>query len=479
MKQNLRLGVLNAEQCQRIFDAALQILRDTGVSIKEPDCLKMLVDAGCTAEGDRVRFPESVVRAALETAPHNVDIYNREGKKVATLDCEGKNTYFAPGICNIYRFDVNTGERRKCVKQDVFDSGVLVEQLQNFTFSNGLAFSDDCPPELATAYEVQNLLMSTTKPCVPGGTSLMEQKVIIDLFAAVAGGLDKLQEKPNLISVGAVAGPLDHSDENLKALMYSFECGLPTLYVAAPMIAATAPATVGGAAAVSVADNMVGLVLSQLVKKGNPYIGSCFIDIMDVRTTAFAHTAPEFTLGTIAVSDVLHYLGLPTLAHLGTSDSTTFDQQAAFDITSQLYSGMMSHVNVGMFSGFLETAMSGSLEAVVFADEAIGHLHHITRGFELDDDALGLDTVDEMGPGGNYLGTLHTLENYGEHWRPSLFVRQSWEAWQGNGAKDCGQRANDRVKALLANGVRVPLAEETIQKLQSIMDAAEAELKNA
>ena len=57
----------------------------------------------------------------------------------------------------------------------------------------------------------------------------------------------------------------------VETLLYMFEKGIPTPYIAAPMIGATAPVTVGGAVALGIADNMVGLVLSQWISRDSMY----------------------------------------------------------------------------------------------------------------------------------------------------------------------------------------------------------------
>ena len=55
---------------------------------------------------------------------------------------------------------------------------------------------------------------------------------------------------------------------------------------------------------------------------------------------SFAMSSPEYSLGAAAACDVFRYLNLPFEVHLGCTDSPIFDQQAAFDIGIQLYTGI-------------------------------------------------------------------------------------------------------------------------------------------
>ncbi len=477
MCEKLKLQILKEEQCEKIYQSAIKILNDTGADVKDAHCRELLAAAGCKVDGIRVYFPEELIQKSFESAPDRIKIYNKYGEIAAVLDAKGENNYFAPGVCAIYRYDLETGERRPTVLKDIYEAGLVEETLENFTFANGLAYANDCPQELATAFEAQQLLLTCSKPFTSGGVSLMEQKVIFDLCAAVAGGMDALREKPMVIAPASLGAPLDHHEENLKAMMYSFEVGVPVFYIVSVMMAATAPATIAGSAALALADNIVALVLSQLVRKGNPYIGGGFIDLMDMRNLTAVHTSPEFALANLALSDVFHYLGIPSVAHLGSTDSAIFDQQAAMDITAQLYSGLLSGVNFSMFSGFLESAVGSSLEALVFADDTLGYLKKIIAGVEISDETLGLETIDEVGPAGSYIGTDHTLDYYPEHWQPTLFARQNYEAFVKSGSLDYQAKANQRIKEIIAKGIQKPLDDEIVKKMEVIMEKAVEQLK--
>ena len=183
-------------------------------------------------------------------------------------------------------------------------------------------------------------------------------------------------------------------------------------------------------------------------------------------------TAPELALGGAASSDVYRHLGIPGVCHMGMTDSPVFDQQAAMDVTAQLYTAMLSGANLNFFSGFLETAMSGSLEVLYFANDVVGYLDRIIGGLEISAETLALDVIDQVGPEGNFLGEEHTLEHYQENWRPGTLARPNWASFVAGGSKDYRDRANEKINEILSQRVKKPLPEGTLARLDEIMEEA-------
>lgn len=478
INQSVQFQVLNDTQCKVIVESAMRILENTGCCMKNERARNILKEHGCTVEGERVKIPFELVGRCLDTIPEEITLYDREGNPALLLGSRTGNSYFVPGMCNVYRMDINTGERRLSLKKDAFEAGLLVEALPNIDLACGLTLISDCEPELAAAYEVRELLEATTKPLLLMTTNILEIETTYRMCCEVAGGEENFKKRPFAVAGASSTSPLTHNDENVEALLYMFEKGIPTPYIAAPMVGATAPVTLAGAVALGIADNMVGLVLSQLVNPGCPVMGSCFVDMMDMQTTSFTMTAPELALGGAASADVYRFLNIPCVCHMGMTDSPVFDQQAAMDITAQLYTAMLSGINLNFFSGFLETAMTGSLEVLYFANDAVGYLDRIIGGLEMNEETLALDVIDEVGPEGNFLSEEHTVENYPKNWRPGTLARLNWKTYTEGGAMDYKARVNEKIREVLGRGVQKPLSEDLLHRLDSIMEKAHEEFRN-
>lgn len=476
--QSVQFKVLNEGQCREIVHAAFRVLERTGCNVHHEGAQKLLQDAGCRIDGIRVNIPTYLLEKAIRTAPSQITIYDREGNPALHLGAKnGKKSYFVAGLENQYRIDLETGEKRLTTKQDAAEAGLVIEALPNVDVACGLSCISDCTPQLADVYEVRMLLETTTKPLLIWNFEKDSIKTQVEMCAAVVGGLDKLLAKPFVIAGGAATTPLAHSEDALDKLLYMFELGLPTPYVAGTMLGGTAPVTLAGSFVIGLADTLVGLLLSQLVNEGCPFIGTCFTDLIDMKTMAFSFTNPELSLGQAASADIFRYLDMPFAVHLGCTDSPVFDQQAAFDIGIQIYTGILSGSNLNYFLGYLETAMSSSLESLVFGNEAIDYVRRIVEGVEVSTETLAEDVIDNVGPGGNFLGEEHTMKHFRENWVPTNFVRTSYDKWAADGKRDFKDRAKEKVKEILAQGPRKPLSPQVLAELDTIIERAEKKYK--
>ena len=124
--------------------------------------------------------------------------------------------------------------------------------------------------------------------------------------------------------------------------------------------------------------------------------------------------------------------------------------------------------------------MTGSLFQLVMADEIIGMCRRICQGIEVTENSIALDTIREVGPGGNFLSEDHTLANFKkEHWQPCLMDRFNYEAWVSHGEKTMSDRIKERTREILDTHKGPKVSEAIQKKITSILeDAEKRERKN-
>ncbi|MDD4262316.1 MAG: trimethylamine methyltransferase family protein [Syntrophaceticus schinkii] len=474
--QSVHFKVLSDQQCEKIIGAALEILERTGVDINCEEALSLLKEAGCFIDGKRVRIPSYLIKKALQTAPSRVVLADRNGNRKLFL--EGNNSYFGLGPTCPNFIDAETGERRKATKQDVVNTAVVADKLPNIDYVMSLSMISDHTPALADVHEVHAMLQYTTKPLAGWAFNAAGMQDIIDMCSVVAGSLEELQRNPFIVLYSEPTSPLTHSNDALKKLLLTAENRIPVVYTPGMIIGGTAPVTLAGALAVGVADNLTGLLLSQLKREGAPFIGAAPGGPMDMATMQHCYGAPELLLQQAASTDIYHYLKLPIWGTAGTTDSKIVDEQAAIDDAIQVFAGALSGAHLIHDVGFIDLGMTGSLEQMVLCDEIIGYVRRFVYGLEINDETLALEVVDQVGPGGQFLGTKHTFRNFKERsWKPTLFDRRSFEQWEKDGKKTMGQRVHEKVKQILDEHQPQLLPEEVIKQLDAIVDRAEARIK--
>ena len=127
---------------------------------------------------------------------------------------------------------------------------------------------------------------------------------VIDMAAIVAGGHDQLRQKPFIFNYCEPIPPLNHPAESTEKLYISAENRIPVVYMPYCMMGGTSPQSFAGSLAQCNAEVLTGLVLTQLVSEGTPFIYGAMPSIMDMKSTIGSYGAIEFHLLVAAASEM-------------------------------------------------------------------------------------------------------------------------------------------------------------------------------
>jgi trimethylamine--corrinoid protein Co-methyltransferase len=153
----------------------------------------------------------------------------------------------------------------------------------------------------------------------------------------------------------------------------------------------------------------------------------------------------------------------------GASDSKVFDAQAAAEAALTLWDNALNGANLIHDVGYLDCAMTGSLEFVAFCDELIGWLRRYLRPLEITEETLALDLIHEIGPDGHFMESRHTLRHVREDWCPTLFDRLDFHRWAAQGATTLQERARRKVEAILVGHRAEPLSSAALEAIEAIV----------
>ncbi len=466
---NARFEVLTKKERQTILEQTFRLLETNGVSIFSEEAKKYYTDNGCTVDGDTVKIPTDLVKKCISSAPSMIEMYDREGNP--SMHVGGRNTYVGPGPTCPNFFDVYTGERRPAKKNDAAITARLADGLEHMDFVMSLVMISDMQKDLADIHEVDAMIRNTTKPIITWAFNAKNLQGIVDLCATVAGSLEKLQEKPFLAVYCEPTTPFIHTKEALDKLILLAKNKIPCIYTPGMIMGATAPVTIAGAMSVGAADSLAGLVLSQLVQEGAPFIGGAPGGPMDMQTMQHSYGAPEWILLHAGSTEIFHELDIPVFSAAGCSDSKTVDAQSASEAMLQIYSALATGGNIIHDIGFMELGITGSALHMVMCNELVGEAKRFLKGIEVDEEHLAEEVIREVGPGGNYLAEEHTMEFFrDEVWFARLANRENYETWTENGSKDMTQRAQDQMLHLLKTHVPKPLSDEITAALDRMME---------
>lgn len=467
------LSLLTETQVKRLHSASLRILEETGVVFHGPEAVELLRGAGAEIIGNnRVKIPPCLVEEALCSAPSSVTIWDREGNRV--MELEGRNIYFGPGSDTLNTIDPYTGERRKPKEKDIGNISVICDYLSNIDFVMCMGIASDVPTKTSDLYHFKEMISNTTKPIIFTTWELNNLKAIHQMCTVVAGSESEFRKKPFAINYSEATSPLQHSKEATQKLLFCAEKDIPIVYVTGGFMGASVPVTVIGTVALTNAEFLSGLVVHQLKRKGARIIGGGSKSPMDMRTANGAYGGPEAYLLEAVQGEISSFYDIPFFGKGGCSDSKILDQQLAIDATEGLFLSGLSGINLIHDVGYMESGLTSSCDSIVLCNEIIGLVKRFIKGVEINDEALALDVINEVGPGGNFIATEHTLRLFKkEIWLPELLNRKNYDAWVNDGRKSLADVVNEKTRWILEHHKPTQITELIRKKLINIIEDSE------
>ena len=464
-----QFSLLSEGQIEGLHSAALEVLRHTGVRFHHRGALDMLKSAGAfISNGNLVRFPARLVEQALSSVPSRIVMCDRDGEPALFL--ESRRVHFGPGSDCLHILDYARGEHRRFTQADLVDGYHLCDALPEIDFAMSMGIPSDVEPALAYDAQMALMLEHTRKPIVFVTNDKASCQRAIDMAAVVAGGHEALREQQHVLLYSEPSSPLQQSETAIDKLMLMAECELPVVHSPAAMMGATAPITMASGLSMMVAEILSALVVHQLKRPGAPFVFGAGLHHLDMKSMQIAHPSPEFELTKGAITQLGHWYGMPTWGYAGTSDSKIMDGQAALESMFAVIMAQLSGTNLVHDVGYMESALTTSFEMIVLTDELIAMTDRFMQGIEVSEDTLLRDEIDQVGPGGNFLGTDQTLERYREFWYPGLLDRSRRHKWLEGGALTLEQRLNRRVKEIIAEHRPKPLAADAKERLLGILE---------
>ncbi|MBS3812878.1 trimethylamine methyltransferase family protein [Candidatus Bipolaricaulota bacterium] len=472
-----KLTIFTEEQHKRIYNGALEILERVGSEFHSEEAVSMLEGAGATVVDDNVvKMPSSMVENALNTCGKRLVLSDRNLNH--TMFLEGDNTYFGPGSETPYTIDPYTGERRSCEKNDVVRAATVVDKLENIDFVMSFALANDVPKANADLHHFEAMVKNTAKPILFTAWDLDGLKGIYEMSVAVAGGEEEFRTNPFILLYDEPSSPLKHSKEAVEKLIYSTEKGIPIQYVPTPSLGAAGPISLAGAYALTEAEYLAGLVLSQVVREGSTLIFGGGPTTMDMKTTVFSYSAPETMLSLALRKEAGDYLGVPAFNAGGFTDSKEIDQQAGLEVANSLNAAALAGGNIVHDVGYLESGMTSSLELLTIADEEISMIDRFIKSVQVNRETIGVDEIAKVGPGGNYLTSQQTISKFKEDvWSPDIIDRNVYEGWEEKGKKSLRDKAREKVQDILENHEPEELNDDVSNELAKIVEKYEKERK--
>lgn len=455
-----RLQLLSNEQIENIHEKALEVLETTGVKFESEEALQILADNGALVDlaTKTARIKPEMVLDAIKSAPEKVELYDREGQLAVVLG--GNNVHFDPGSSAIKFMESDGLTVRKTESRDLVQISRVNDYLANIAIQSSAVTLYDVPKLIGDSYRLYLLLKNSSKPIITGAFSVHGVTNMRDMLAAVRGSAVELREKPLAVFDICPSPPLKWTHISSQNIIDCARYGLPIETVSMAMPGAATPATLCGSILVNVAESLSGLVLAQCVNPGTPVIYGSAPVHFDMRFGTTPMSAIEATMIAAAHSQLGKYYGLPTHTYAALSDSKMVDAQAGLETSMSGIVATLAGINVISGPGIVDFVSCFSLEKLVIDNEICGMALRLNRGIDFTAESMAFDLICKLGPGGNYMSEDHTFHWFKkEPYLPSTIIdRKDRTNWVEGGSMSIFERAQEKVKDILANHEPTPLA---------------------
>ena len=451
------IEVISADQVAAIHHAGLTILDEIGLRVLHPPARALFAAAGATVSGDIVRLDPGLVGERLATVPREFTLAARN--PAHDLRIGGACCVYASVGGPAYVMD-RAGGRRAGTYAEMCDYLRLVQSLNVIHQEGGGPFEPMDLPANTRHLDIYRAQIT----CLDKNwqTQTLGHRRTMDgiEMAAIALGTtpEGLAARPALLGIINTNSPLQLDIPMAEGLIAMAAHGQALAITPFTLAGAMAPVTLAGALAQQHAEALAGIVLTQIVRPGAPVMYGGFTSNVDMRTGAPAFGTPEYTKAAQASGQLARHIGVPFRSSSVTS-ANTVDFQAAYESQMAIWGAVMGGAHlVNHAAGWMHGGLTASFEKLILDAEMLRMMDAYLEPMPVDDAALALDAIREVGPGGHYFGAAHTMTRYETaFYAPLVSNWDNHETWLERGSVDAAARAEACCRALLDSHEEPPL----------------------
>ena len=440
--------ILNNEGVELIHAKSMEILKEVGVDFYLDEAQGILKEHGVEMKGDTAFFEPGLIEEYVAKAP---DHFTQLARNPDNNLLVGTNRMiYAPVYGPPYVQDMERG-RREATLED-FQNFVKLAYLSPYIHHSGGTVVE--PTDSPDQTRHLDMLMSHIKysdkafmGSVMSGANAEDSVKMVEIIF----GAESIRENPALISLINISSPRRLDERMLEALTAYAKARQALIITPFILSGAMAPVSIAGTLIQQNAEALAGIAYAQMIEPGTPVVYGSFMTNVDLMSGAPMFGTPESQLALFASAQMARRYKLPFRSGGMFASSKIPDAQAAYESVMTMLPAIQARVNFVLHAaGWLENGLAAGYEKFVMDCELLGMFHTLMKGIDLSDDALALQSLWEVAPGGHHLGTEHTISHFETaFFKSKLFNYDDAEKWMLDGGKRADQIAAEKVKELL------------------------------
>ncbi len=456
------VDALSDEGVERLHDASMRVLENTGIDFRDPVALEDWRQAGAEVEGQRVRIPRELIMEKLSTVPGRIRLHARDPAK--SVELGGNSSIFVPMTGAPFIRDLED-KRRSPGLADLNDFHRLAHMEPGLHSSAHVICEPmDIPVGHRHLWITYSSMAHSDKTFMGMSTTGGRAEDVMEMVKILFGA-DYVDEHP--VVTGNINGnsPLVWDESMLGALRAFSRHNQPVLCSPFVLGGANTPAHTLASVAQLNAEAVAALAYTQIVRPGTPAIYGHYLSTVSMQSGAPMAGTPEIAHMNFLVGQMARYYGVPWRTSGSLGGAKTFDAQAGYESASTLTATILAGANyIWHAAGWNEAGMHCSMAKFVVDAEQCAMAHKLGRGPEWDDFEEALATIDDVGPGGHFLGTDYTQKNFQRaFFIPKRFDNDNYGQWVANGEREITARALDYARHQL-NEYQQPVLDPAVDE---------------
>ncbi len=473
-----RYKPLTEDGIGRIHEKALKILEEVGVRVESAQALSVFADSRAPVDEKNrlVRIPPKLVEAKLNEAPSQVLLFGRRPKN--RLDLGRFRVHMGTGGAALQVIDPESGEHRKGTLLDIVNMARVADEMENIHFYIRPCTARDLPEENLGVNEFYAALSNTTKHVMGNAYCVGEVEKIIGMAAIIAGGREKLIKRPFLsFIVGWMKSPLTFDTARTEVLTEIVRQGMPVALSSAPMAGSTAPVTMAGTLCQLHAEELAGIVYTQLLKPGAPVLYGGIPGMADMQDLSYRAGGVEFGLMNAAISQLATYIDVPNYCSAGITEAHVPSFQAMYEKTFSISQCALAGSNyIHHAAGVLASIKTVDYGQMVIDNEIIGMALKMVKGIEVKEDTLAFEEIRGAGPGGSFMELPHTIKHMRtEYLQSGLTGKAASERNGGSGGysyRDLLAESREKALKIIKKNAKTQISQQAARIIKEKYDVS-------
>ena len=470
------LRVLTELECDQIEETTFRLLEEVGIRLQHKLAMEMLQGQGCCIQGDRGLIPREVVAWGLANVNRNAFFRSADGSNEVVLGQDRFLTHNGGSVPNFE--DLETGKRRPAKLQDLIQGTRILDALPNIDVVIPLVGPQDVPEELMTIASFEAMLHHTRKPIAGAAVeNPTDVRYMIDLACACCGGKEAFRARPTIPILASPISPLTFTEKVTSAILAIVDAGATFFPLPAPTMGASGPITMAGILAQQHAEVLASIVITAAACPGATVVYCSRINPIDMRTGVSWWGGPDMGMAGACATQLAHRSGLKSDVYGLCTSAARLDPRFAYEKLANALTPALAGADILSGVGTMDSGMTATLAGAVLDNEIISLIHHIRRGYEVNEETLAFEVMKKVILTDDiFLGQLHTVQHLrdGTIWFPEIIERVM--ATDFDPKAGLVTFATDQVHELLKMPEAEALSESVCRDLAEIMEQARCEL---